>query len=245
MPQEILDQIGEAIDTVLSDPTVQLAFRLVVIYVGLIWLATAYWAYKDLRMRTANPILPYLAAAAIILFTPFLFVFAALLYKLVRPGETVAEANERALAEEAMLVEIEKQQHCGACRHPIERDWIICPYCRTKLRRVCPTCGHLVEMEWSLCAHCGKDFERPEPVREAVRAPLPRPAPAIPTAAPAFGSLASTPTEPLRGLRPQPAQRVQAVPRPRGSAESAHPIAPTSEPLPGELPPTPRAARGS
>ena len=73
-----------------------------------------------------------------------------------------------------MLVEVEKQHHCAACRRPIESDWLICPHCRTRLRRVCSSCGRLVEADWALCAYCGKDFERPDYTRTPVRVPAGR-----------------------------------------------------------------------
>jgi hypothetical protein len=44
----------------------------------------------------------------------------------------------------------------------VHEDWIICPTCRNRLRRVCPNCSRLIELDWSLCAWCGKDFERPD-----------------------------------------------------------------------------------
>jgi RNA polymerase subunit RPABC4/transcription elongation factor Spt4 len=61
-----------------------------------------------------------------------------------------------------MLAEIEARPHCANCSRPVNEDWIICPSCRNRLRRVCPNCSRLVELDWSLCAWCGKDFERPE-----------------------------------------------------------------------------------
>ena len=99
------------------------------------------------------------------------------MYRILRPRETVAEANERALAEEAMMVEIEAQPHCANCGRQVHEDWIICPTCRNRLRRVCPNCSRLVELDWSLCAWCGKDFERPDVLQEVlVAAPKGRPA---------------------------------------------------------------------
>jgi RNA polymerase subunit RPABC4/transcription elongation factor Spt4 len=170
---QIFDAIGEAISGFFSDPTVQLALQAIGLYIVLVWLAAAYWAYRDLQSRTANPVAPYLAAALIILFTPIFFPFGLLLYRIIRPSETVAEANERALAEEAMLVEVEAQPHCANCHRRVHAEWIICPNCRNRLRRVCPNCSRLVELDWSLCAWCGKDFERPELLREVV-VPAPR-----------------------------------------------------------------------
>jgi RNA polymerase subunit RPABC4/transcription elongation factor Spt4 len=216
---QILELIGDAIGGFFDNPTVRLGLQAIGIYVVLIWLAAAYWAYRDLQSRTPNPVAPYLAAALIILFTPILFPFGLLLYRIVRPAETVAEANERALAEEAMLVEVESQPHCANCSRRVHADWIICPTCRNRLRRVCPNCSRLVELEWSLCAWCGKDFERPELLREVVvpapsRAGLPAPEQARPAALPDVDT-ATRPSLP----------------------------AATAEPLPVEGPPNRRAAR--
>jgi RNA polymerase subunit RPABC4/transcription elongation factor Spt4 len=166
--QPILDTIAQFFQGLLGNPTVQLGFQLIGIYVIVLWLATAYWAYRDLTHRTSNPVLPYLAAALMIVFTPVFFLFATIAYRIVRPRETIAESNERALAEEAMLVEVETQAHCASCHRRVERDWIICPTCRNRLRRVCPNCSRMVELDWTLCAWCGKDFERPELLREGL-----------------------------------------------------------------------------
>ncbi len=177
---QILDGISGAFGTFFADPTIQLMLRAVGFYIVFLWLATAYYAYRDTSHRTTNPIAPYLAAALIILFTPILFIFAFLLYRILRPQETVAEAQERALAEEAMLVEVERQAHCANCGRMVQAEWIICPTCRNRLRRFCPNCSNLVELDWSLCPWCGKDFERPEQLPERVRAGAGRfPAPTV------------------------------------------------------------------
>jgi RNA polymerase subunit RPABC4/transcription elongation factor Spt4 len=196
--QTLSDQVGQFFDS----PIVRTTLQLVAIYVVLLWAATAYWAYRDLQNRTANPIAPYLAAALIILFTPLLFPFGWIIYRIVRPAETVAETNERALAEEAMMVEIEAQPHCANCGRQVHEDWIICPTCRNRLRRVCPNCSRLVELDWSLCAWCGKDFERPELLHEvAVPPPAGRPVHAPTMAAlPASNAPAPAPATNLGAL---------------------------------------------
>lgn len=167
MFDELSASIGDTINGILNNTYVQLGLRAVLVYIVVIWLVTAFWAYRDMQHRSSNPVAPYLAAAFIILFTPLFFLFAIVLYKIVRPRETVAEANERALAEEAMLADIEARPHCANCSRPVHEDWIICPSCRNRLRRVCPNCSRLVELDWSLCAWCGKDFERPETIAAA------------------------------------------------------------------------------
>jgi RNA polymerase subunit RPABC4/transcription elongation factor Spt4 len=172
MFDQLLESLGTQIGQFLDSPLVRLAFQAIGFYLFLLWAATAYWAYRDLQTRTTNPVAPYLAAALIIIFTPIFFVFGVIVYRIVRPSVTVAEANERQLAEEAMMVEIEAQPHCANCSRPVHEDWIICPTCRNRLRRVCPNCSRLIELDWSLCAWCGKDFERPE-LLQAVAVPPP------------------------------------------------------------------------
>ncbi len=156
---QILSDIGNAISSVFSNEVVQLAFRGIGIYIVIIWFATAFWAYQDMKHRSVNPILPYLAAALIVVFTPIFFIFAAILYRIIRPHERIGEAHERMLAEEAMLAEVEQIDHCTGCGRRIDEAWIVCPTCRTRLKRVCPNCGKLVGTEWALCAWCGADFE--------------------------------------------------------------------------------------
>jgi RNA polymerase subunit RPABC4/transcription elongation factor Spt4 len=142
-----------------------------------------------MQLRTENPILPYLAASLIVLFTPAFFLFGVIVYRIIRPQEKIGEVYERNLAEEALLAEVESVKSCPTCARRVNDEWIICPTCRTRLNRVCPNCSRLVGLDWSLCAWCGKDFERhdltaleplpggldtpeqlPEPKRPAVRA---------------------------------------------------------------------------
>lgn len=211
MFEELFGDLDSAITGFVESDVFQIGLRVLVIYFVLIWLASAFWAYRDMRLRSASAVAPYVAAATIIIFTPIFFLFGLLLYRIVRPKETIAEVNERALAEEAMLAEVASHSHCANCSRPVHEDWIICPTCRNRLRRVCPNCEHLIELDWTLCAWCGKDFERVE---------APGTAAFMPTARPAQRQLPPTQprsTQPLQGPRvpPPPA----AAPKP-GTATS-------------------------
>ena len=172
MPQGLPDP-GKIWNDFIHNPVVELLGQLIVVYVVLLWLGTAYWAFRDMQARTENPILPYFAAALIIFFTPVLFVFAVILYLIVRPRESLAEVYERSLAEETLLAEVEKNKLCPTCRQRVGPDWLVCPNCRTRLHRICPACTRLAEPDWALCAYCGKElerFERPM-IRTAASAP--------------------------------------------------------------------------
>jgi RNA polymerase subunit RPABC4/transcription elongation factor Spt4 len=170
---DILAGIGDTIGDIINSPVVQVGAKLIFVYIVILWIATAYWAYRDMQQRSDNAILPYVVAAGIILFTPFLFIFAVWVYKIVRPHEKIGEVWERNLAEEALLNEVESVRHCPTCERRVDEEWIICPSCRTRLNRVCPNCSRLVGLDWSLCAWCGKDFERREVIQAGTIQPLP------------------------------------------------------------------------
>jgi RNA polymerase subunit RPABC4/transcription elongation factor Spt4 len=207
---QILETIGDTIGGFFANPIVQLAIQAIAIYIVILWLAAAFWAFRDMQLRSENPVLPYLAAALIILFTPILFLAGVIVYRIVRPQEKIGEVYERNLAEEALLAEVETIRTCPSCSRRVNEEWIICPSCRTRLNRVCANCGRLVGLDWSLCAWCGKDFERVdvasyEPI--ATELPVPIAAPSRPesTAIPGWGTTSASPaastssTSSLRG----------------------------------------------
>ena len=157
---EIIQQVGATIGGIFESGPVRVGLQAIAVYFVILWLAAAYWAFRDMQLRSENPILPYLAASFIIVFTPVFFPLAVFVYRIVRPQEKIGEVYERNLAEEALLAEVEAIRSCPTCARRINDEWIICPTCRTRLNRVCPNCSRLVGLEWSLCAWCGKDFER-------------------------------------------------------------------------------------
>ena len=173
---EIFGEIGKALGGFFGSAPVQLALQAIAVYLIILWLAGAYWAFRDMQQRTENPILPYVAASFIIVFTPIFFPLAIFVYKIIRPHEKIGEVYERNLAEEALLAEVEAIKTCPTCARRVNEEWIICPTCRTRLNRVCPNCSRLVGLDWSLCAWCGKDFER----RDMPAAAMARPAPIMP-----------------------------------------------------------------
>jgi RNA polymerase subunit RPABC4/transcription elongation factor Spt4 len=191
---DLLNQITDFLGQIWDSPVVQLGLRAIAIYIVILWLAAAYWAFRDMQLRTSNPILPYFAASLVIIFTPVFFPFAIIAYRIIRPQEKIGEVYERTLAEEALLAEVEAVKSCPTCARRVNEDWIICPTCRTRLNRVCPNCSRLVGLDWSLCAWCGRDFERAVPDFEAIPAPRQAPEPAPePT-------LATRPGAPARAL---------------------------------------------
>lgn len=207
--QDILDTIGATIGSFFGNPIVQAVLQFGLVYAVVLWLAAAYWAYRDMQLRSENPVLPYVAAAIVVLFTPVLFPFGVLVYRIIRPQERIGEVYERNLAEEALLAEVEAIRTCPGCTRRVHDEWIICPTCRTRLNRVCPSCSRLVGLEWSLCAWCGRDFEpaglaAPDPIGSRLDELAPRPAPALRPRAAGADAITGTSAAARRPAAPAP-----------------------------------------
>ena len=241
MFEELFGSLESTFTDVVESDAFQAAIYVIAAYVVLIWLASAFWAYRDMRLRTSSAVTPYVAALAIILFTPIFFLFGLLLYRIIRPKETIAEVNERVLTEEAMLAEVATHAQCANCERPVHEDWIICPSCRNRLRRVCPNCEHLIELDWTLCAWCGKDFERAEAPGTTAFMPSgrPMPLPAQRQGAPAPGPRMPAPPPPPQS-RPAPLPPAKPADGGDGPTALANPVPPTQPQ--GSTSPAPRSS---
>jgi RNA polymerase subunit RPABC4/transcription elongation factor Spt4 len=157
---ELENQFTSVLNTFWTSEVVQTILIWGVIVLAVLWLASAFWTFRDMEERTENVVLPYLASGLVILATPFFFLAAILFYKILRPPERLGDVYERNLSEEALLAEVEEIKTCRTCDRRINPAWIICPWCRSRLNRVCPNCKQIVGLDWTICAWCGVDFER-------------------------------------------------------------------------------------
>jgi hypothetical protein len=151
----LISQFGDAVGGFAGQPAVRLLLAALTIYVLVVWLACAYWVFRDLRRRTRVDLLPYVAAAGVIVASPLLFPFALLIYRVVRPGRTLAEAREVQLEDRIAQLQAESMLACPNCAAMVEEDWIACPSCRTKLAHLCVECGHTMALTWEVCGWCG------------------------------------------------------------------------------------------
>jgi RNA polymerase subunit RPABC4/transcription elongation factor Spt4 len=171
---QILQSFGDSINGILSTPIVQVAIRAVAIYIVLLWLGSAFWAFRDASRRTRNLLAPYAAGALVVLATPVFFPFALILYAIVRPGETLVESWERRMTEEAAAEAIPL---CVGCGRQTDPDWLACPTCGQRLHHRCVSCGRLMGLDWNLCAWCGTEI-----ASDVVAFPAQHPEPASGTA---------------------------------------------------------------
>lgn len=129
----------------------QLIVALSVGYGLLLWLAMVVWTFRDIRERTRDPFAQVFSVLVVLAFN-----FAGLLlYLIVRPRETLAEAYERSLEEEALLQELEDQRACPSCKRRVQEDFIMCPYCQFQLKEACAQCEKPLSHNWAVCPYCG------------------------------------------------------------------------------------------
>ncbi len=135
-----------------SSAPVQFSVRFFGLYLVALYLAMVFWTVRDAQHRTENPFLPYVAGIVVVA----LNVLGLFVYLIVRPRETLHEAYERQLAEESLLAEAEQRAVCPSCKERVDPEFLVCPTCRTRLRRACPSCARLIKPEWTICPYCAK-----------------------------------------------------------------------------------------
>ena len=131
----------------------------------LLWLATAYWTFKDARRRIADPWLVALATL-VGLIPPFL---GPIIYMFFRPPEYLEDARERELEIKAMEQRLAQlDQRCPVCRAHVEPSYLVCPVCTTRLKQSCASCGQPLESVWQVCPYCTTPVPPSLPVLEDV-----------------------------------------------------------------------------
>jgi len=145
-----LTTIGEAMQVDLGPILTVTGFILGFYFLAFL-LSLVIWAFRDIRSRSRDIFVQLLATLLVLVFN----LPGLLLYFILRPQDTLAEAYQRSLEEEALLQDIEERDSCPACKRPIEPDYLFCPHCHTQLRKACPNCGRLLHLAWDLCPYCG------------------------------------------------------------------------------------------
>ena len=121
-----------------------------------LWLATAYWTFKDARRRIEDPWLVALATL-VGLVPPFL---GPIIYLFFRPPEYLQDVRERDLEIKAMEERLSQiDLRCPVCRARVESSFIVCPVCTTRLRQACRNCKQPLEALWQVCPYCETPVE--------------------------------------------------------------------------------------
>jgi Double zinc ribbon len=134
-------------------------------FVVVLWLATAFWTFKDARRRIGDP---WLVAAATLLglFPPFI---GPIFYMFFRPPEYLQDVHERELEIKAMEQRLAQlDQRCPVCRARVEASFLVCPVCTTRLKQACASCGQPLDALWQVCPHCATPVSPGLPALEDV-----------------------------------------------------------------------------
>lgn len=152
-----------------DDPNWGLARNVGIFFVGLLWLATAFWTFKDARRRIEEPW--FIGLATFIgLFPPFL---GPIIYLFFRPPEYLQDVLERDLEIKAMEERLAQlDQRCPVCRARVEPSYLVCPVCTTRLKQSCASCGQPLEALWQLCPYCAAVVPPVLPVLENISEPI-------------------------------------------------------------------------
>lgn len=132
-----------------------------IVILAAFWLAMIVWAYRDMRSRSRDTF----AQLGSLLLVALLTIPGLIIYLLIRPRETLSEAYERSLEEEALLQEIEEKPTCPGCGQRIQENWQACPHCFTRLKKPCVHCHQMLELSWQVCPYCTTPQQAaPEPL---------------------------------------------------------------------------------
>jgi len=141
-----LQTVTDFFDSATWDFIVLLFYFLVIV----VWLACAYWVFKDARRRIDDKIVLAVAALTGLVFGPL----GALVYVIVRPPEYLDDVRERELEIRMMEQRLASEERCPFCRTPTREDYLVCPTCGRRLRTVCSSCRKPVDPQWRVCPYC-------------------------------------------------------------------------------------------
>ena len=163
----------------ISNDGLNLAVKLLLLFLIAIWAALVFWTFADARRRIEDPMLIGCATAAS-LFFPFV---GTIVYMIVRPPEYLDDVRERELeiaAASARLQQVE-QMACPYCDFEIEKTFLRCPSCLRRLKEPCGTCGRPLDPRWKICPYCESEVTaapaRRRPARRAATPAAERSAP--------------------------------------------------------------------
>ncbi len=141
---------------------VNLAINLLILFLAIIWIAMIYWTRSDAKRRIADPVLVLCATAAALF--PFV---GTIVYMIVRPPEYLEDVRERELEMQASQARLAQLAYfaCETCGREVEKDYLICPSCHSRLREPCARCSRPLETSWTVCPFCETPVNSRGPTR--------------------------------------------------------------------------------
>ncbi|HEX4463678.1 MAG TPA: zinc ribbon domain-containing protein [Solirubrobacterales bacterium] len=135
----------------ITNSGLNLAVTLFILMIVVVWLALIVYTYFDARRRISDPFL--VACATVGSFFPYI---GTAVYAIVRPPEFLEDAHERELEIRAAELRVRQltEASCPKCEYPVEKSFLRCPQCQSRLKDPCQNCGKPVDPRWALCPYC-------------------------------------------------------------------------------------------
>lgn len=156
----------------ISSSGLDLAVKLVALFLLVLWLALIYYTFADARRRIADPLLVGCATLASLF--PFV---GTIVYMIVRPPEFLEDQRERELEIQASEARLAAAgiAYCPHCDGVVHDDYLRCPHCTRKLREACSGCKRPLDPHWKVCPYCETEVPgaAPEPRRRRRAATAP------------------------------------------------------------------------
>ncbi len=131
-------------------------------YLLIIWLASIFWVYRDIRSRTTDPISHLISVAIAVVFP----IVGLPIYLILRPADTLTAAYDRQLEQEALLSELQNVSACPNCRRPVQDEFTVCAFCATPVKQGCSRCGRQLRLSWRYCPYCSTPRAQHQPSAE-------------------------------------------------------------------------------
>jgi RNA polymerase subunit RPABC4/transcription elongation factor Spt4 len=136
-----------------KSPTWRFIEYMAVFFLVALWIACAYWVFKDARRRIDDKVVLAVAVLTGIVFGPL----GLIIYTIVRPPELLVDRRERELELQMMEQRLAEDARCSFCKTPVKDDYLVCPTCGRRLRTTCPSCRRPIEPQWRVCPFCESD----------------------------------------------------------------------------------------
>ena len=150
----------------IDNDALNLTVNLLILFLVVIWLALVAWTFFDARRRLDDQILVWCSVAASLF--PFV---GTIVYTILRPPEFVEDRKERDLEIRAAELRVRQltEQSCPNCGYPVEKSYLRCPDCQTRIKDPCPSCEKPIDPRWAMCPYCETPIHREQPKRRPER----------------------------------------------------------------------------
>jgi heme exporter protein D len=141
----------------IDNDALNLTVNLLVLFLVVVWLALIAWTFFDARRRLNDQILVWCSVGASLF--PFI---GTIVYSILRPPEFLDDRRERELEIRAAELRVRQlsEQSCPKCEYPLEKGFLRCPNCQSRVKDPCPSCREPIDPRWSMCPYCETPLRR-------------------------------------------------------------------------------------